>query len=99
MEYISIYKNLQVTYGELEMALLRLHYEKRPKPPFHYAFVNAQHDSVVLLPMSISADKIVPRIHFAATSDIMEGKGVIAHKDDLAKMIEQERLVMHRPMA
>lgn len=91
METISIYKNMEVTYGELEKALLTLQYAKRRGKDF-YGFENKAFDSVVLIPLAAQPDDKVSRLLFDSTSKLLEAKGVTAHKDDLAKMIERERL-------
>lgn len=91
METISIYKNMEVTYGELEKALLTLQYVKKRGKNF-YGFENKTFDSLVLIPLLAQPSDIVSRLLFDSTSKLLEAKGVIAHKDDLAKMIERERL-------
>jgi hypothetical protein len=90
METISIYKNMEVTYGELEKALLTLRYVKKRGKDF-YGFENKTFDSIVLIPLAAQPDDKVSRLLFDSTSKLLEAKGVIAHKDDLAKMIEHER--------
>lgn len=91
METISIYKNMEVTYGELEKALLALYYAKKKGKDF-YGFENPAFDSVVLIPLAAQPRDKVSRLLFDSTSKLLEAKGVIPHKDDLAKMIERERL-------
>jgi len=91
MDFVSIYKNMEVTYGELEKALLSLHYTKKKGKDF-YGFENKFFDSVVLVPLTAQPNEMVSRLRFDSTSRLLEAKGVIAHKDDLAKMIERERL-------
>ena len=90
METISIYKNMEVTFGELEKTLLMLQYVKKRGKNF-YGFENKAFDSVVLIPLSAQPGDIVSRLLFDSTSKLLEAKGVIAHKDDLARMIERER--------
>lgn len=90
METISIYKNMEVTYGELEKTLLTLQYAKKRGKNF-YGYENKVFDSVVLIPLSAQPGDKVSRLLFDSTSKLLEAKGVIAHKDDLAKMIERER--------
>lgn len=91
METISIYKNMEVTYGELETALRAFHYTKKRGKDF-YGFENKTFDSVVLIPLTAQPEEKVSRLLFDSTSKLLEAKGVIFHKDDLAKMIERERL-------
>jgi hypothetical protein len=98
METISIYKNMEVTYGELETALLTLHYIKKRGKDF-YGFENKTFDSVVLIPLTVQPEEKVSRLLFDSTSKLLEAKGVIAHKDDLAKMIECERLAAQQRVA
>lgn len=98
METISIYKNMEVTFGELETALVALHYTKKRGKDF-YGFENQTFDSVVLIPLAAQPEDKVSRLLFDSTSKLLEAKGVLAHKDDLAKMIERERLSMQQMMA
>ena len=91
MQTISIYKNLEITYQEFETALFQLGYRKvSKKNATHY--ILDSHDSIISVSHLNTPDKKMNKGEFAAQSFLMEMKGVLKEKDDIAKMIEQERL-------
>ena len=91
MEVVRIYKDLKVSYREFTQALLRLGYYKVPKDKATF-YVNDEFDSVIRIAHLNTPDKMMILGAFAAESYLMEMKGVIEHRDDIAKMIEQDRL-------
>ena len=91
MEVVRIYKDLKVSYGEFTQALLRLGYYKVPKDKATF-YVNDEFDSVIRIAHLNTPDKMMILGAFAAEAYLMEMKGVLEHRDDIAKMIEQERL-------
>jgi hypothetical protein len=91
MQTISVYKNLEITYQEFETALLKLGYRKvSKKNATHY--ILDSHDSIISVSHLNTPDKKMNKGEFAAQTYLMEMKGVLKEKDDIAKMIEQERL-------
>jgi hypothetical protein len=91
MQTISIYKNLDITYQEFEAALLKLGYRKVPKNNATNYILDS-HDSIISISHLNTPDKKMNKGEFTAQSFLMEMKGVLKEKDDIAKMIEQERL-------
>ena len=91
METIGIYKNMEVTYKEFEHALLSLGYRKVLKKNTRI-YINDVHDSTISISHLNTLDKRMIKGEFAAQAFLMEMKGVLNDKDDIAKMIEQQRL-------
>jgi predicted S18 family serine protease len=91
MEVIGIYKNMDVSYEEFEHALLQLGYHKVMKQRARL-YINEAYDSVISLSHLNTPDRIMVRGAFTSEAYLMEMKGVLEHRDDIAKMIEQDRL-------
>jgi hypothetical protein len=91
MQTISMYKNLEVTYQEFESALIKLGYRKVPKNNATHYILDS-HDSIISISHLNTSDKKMNKGEFTAQAFLMEMKGVLKEKDDIAKMIEQERL-------
>ena len=91
MERVGIYKDLKVSYGEFTNALLRLGYRKVLQENATF-YVNDEHDSVIRIGHRNTPDKMMMLALFAGEAYSMEMTGVLAHRDDIAKMIEQDRL-------
>ena len=91
MARIGIYKDLKVSYGEFTQALLRLGYRKISKEEAIF-YVNDEFDSVIRLSHRNTPDKMMMLAVFTSEAYLMEMKGVLEHRDDIAKMIEQDRL-------
>ena len=91
MEVLRIYKDLKVSYGEFTQALLRLGYRKVPKDAATL-YINDEFDSVIRISHFNTPDKMMIMGAFAAEAYLMEMKGVLENRDDIAKMIEQDRL-------
>jgi predicted urease superfamily metal-dependent hydrolase len=91
MEVVRIYKDMEVSYQEFENALLQLGYHKVIK---HHArlYVNELYDSVISLSHLNTPDRMMIRGAFSSQAYLMEMKGVLENRDDIAKMIEQDRL-------
>jgi hypothetical protein len=96
MEIVGIYKNMEVSYHEFEQALLRLGYYKVTKPHARL-YINEVYDSVISLSPLNTPDRIMIKGAFSAEAYLMEMKGVLESRDDIAKMIEQERLAASNP--
>ena len=91
MEKVGIYKDMEITYQEFVQALYRLGYHKVPKKD-RVLYVNDEYDSVIALNPLNTPDRKMLKGSFAAEAYLMEMQGVIEHRDDIAKMIEQDRL-------
>ena len=91
MERVGIYKDLKVSYGEFTQALLRLGYRKVPKEDVTF-YVNDEYGSVIRIGHRNTPDKMMMLALFAGEAYSMEMMGVLEHRDDIAKMIEQDRL-------
>ena len=90
MEISVIYKNMEVTYGELANALRHLNY-RNVSTDKEFVYVNSDFDSIILLPLK-NEKEAVNKARFSTISFILSQKGVINHEHDLAKMIENARL-------
>jgi hypothetical protein len=93
MGRIGIYKDMIVSYQEFENALLRLGYHIIMKPHARL-YVNEEYDSVITVSHRNTLDKMMMRGILTAEAYLMEMKGVLENMDDIAKMIEQDRLVV-----
>ncbi len=91
MARIGIYKDMVVSYQEFENALLRLGYHKVIKPHARL-YVNEVYDSIISISHRNTLDKMMIVGEFSAQAYLMEMKGVLENMDDIAKMIEQDRL-------
>jgi hypothetical protein len=91
MGVIGIYKDMEVSYQEFEQALLRLGYYKVTKRHARL-YVNEAYDSIISISYLNKPSKMMVKGAFAAEAYLMEMKGVLENKDDIAKMIEQDRL-------
>ena len=91
MEIVGIYKNMEVTYKEFENALFRLGYHKVSKKEA-ILYINEVYDSMISINPLNMPDRVMLRGAFSAQAYLMEMKGVLEHRDDIAKMIEQDRL-------
>ena len=91
MATIGIYKDLKVSYGEFTTALLRLGYRKVPQEDATF-YVNDAYGSIIRIGHRNTPDKMMMLALFAGEAYSMEMMGVLEHQDDIAKMIEQDRL-------
>ncbi len=91
MEIVRIYKDMEITYQEFFQALYRLGYHKVPKKDIIF-YVNDKYGSVISINSLNTPDRKMLKGSFAAEAYLMELQGVIEHRDDIAKMIEQDRL-------
>jgi hypothetical protein len=60
--------------------------------PHARLYVNEEYDSVITVSHRNTLDKMMIRGIFTAEAYLMEMKGVLENMDDIAKMIEQDRL-------
>ena len=91
MERIGIYKDLVVTYAEFENALLRLGFRQTVKNGWK-VYINDEHEASVKINPLNTPDKSMILGAFAGHAYNLEMMGVLEHRDDIAKMIEQDRL-------
>ena len=92
MEVVRIYKDLVVSYGEFENALLRLGFRKTIKSDGWKVYINDEHGASVKINPLNAPDRMMILGTFSAHAYSMEMMGVLEHRDDIAKMIEQDRL-------
>ncbi len=104
MNVLSVYKNLDITYGELENAMAWLKFQKKivrssntlkeeilGRPIMVIVYFNKKNDPFYRL-VDHEANALVPKDEIVMLSDELYQFGYIKHFDDLAKMIERERL-------
>jgi|GEM_PF-6748858 len=89
MEVTKVYKDLDITYGELAKALIRLNFKNNSTEKV-FAYVNQKYDAIVLLPMKKETE-MVDKAQFASISFVLTGKGLINEQDELAKWVEHYR--------
>lgn len=90
MEKIRMYKEMDITIKELETALFKLAYVKKKNEEF----VTYSHESgsKVFIPVVYRPNRVLNKGWFIANASNMANFGVIEHRDDLAKLVEQMRL-------
>ena len=91
MEVVRIYKDLVVSYREFENALLRLGYRQTVRNGWKHYIHDESGASVSINPRN-TPDKMMVLGAFSAEAYNMEMMGVLEYRDDIAKMIEQDRL-------
>ncbi len=92
MEIVRVYKDMVVSYKEFENALLRLGFRKTVKKDGWKVYLNDEHEASVTINPLNTPDRMMILGTFAAHSYSLEMMGVLEHRDDIAKMIEQDRL-------
>ena len=99
MVTLSIYKEIQPTYGEWLPILAELGFQKQiielpaiagVKRP-QYRLENLNHKSLIWLPLRSDNEPVV-KADFAAYSYQLYMQGIIEDMQDMAKMIERNRL-------
>ena len=91
MNYLRVYKELDVTNREMIETLTRLGFKETPVSPKEYRMVNEAKKSVVRLPCE-PLDRYILKAYTVSFSNLLYLQGIIAEFDDLVKMIEKERL-------
>jgi hypothetical protein len=91
MERVRIYKDIEVTYREVEKALLTLGFKNESDAERFY-FMHKKHKAVYIMPQKAPSEKVL-KAHFAANSYGLWASGVIADIHDFAKIIEASRAV------
>ena len=97
MEGRRVYKEMSITYGELAQALAQLGY-KNESDGTHFRYVNKKYDSVILLRAN-SANRVLFKAIISGFSYQLSMQGVIEEEDDLAKLVEQNRIANNTPVA
>ena len=92
MEVLRIYKDLVVSYREFEDALLRLGYRQTMRPDGWKKYIHDETGASLQINPRNTPDRMMILGAFAGEAYNMEMMGVLEHRDDIAKMIEQERL-------
>lgn len=90
MEGRKVYKEMDITYGELATALTQLGY-KNESDIGHFKYVNKKHDSVILLRAN-PANRTLFKAIISGFSYQLYMQGVIEDCDDLAKLVEKNRM-------
>jgi hypothetical protein len=90
MEGRRVYKEMVITYGELATALMQLGY-KNESDSDHFKYVNKKHDSVILLRAN-PANRTLFKAIISGFSYQLYMQGVIDDCDDLAKLVEKNRM-------
>lgn len=105
MATFSIYKEIQPTYGEWLPILEKLGYKKEvvnlptlfgDKQP-QYRLENQAEKSIIILPY-LPDDAPVLKAYFANYSIQLYYQGIIEDMQDMAKMIDQNRLLAQQQM-
>lgn len=91
MEYISSYNDINATYGEVASALKKLGFQDVSTPE-RFRLVYEKHNSDINLPAR-PLETIFSKGNMIGYSYILYMQGVIDSRDDLAKLIQKNRLV------
>jgi hypothetical protein len=90
MESLRMYKEMEITYNELDMALIYYGFKR----VLSKDFIRYKHKSGSGLSVSLTMkpSDLVNKGWIVAYTYNMECMGALEHRDDLAKLIEQKRL-------
>lgn len=91
MEYTKVYKDMKITYEELDLALKNKKYTKKEIED-KLIYKLKKFNSIVLLPKK-KKNELVNSAQFASISYILSQKGIYKKEQDLAKWIEKRRLL------
>jgi hypothetical protein len=86
-----MYKEMDVRFEEFDRAMMQLGYDKSSEDDF-IVYSHSKSGSKIYLALYHKSLKYINKGWFVAKAYNMECMGVINHRDDLAKMIEQMRL-------
>jgi hypothetical protein len=90
-----IYKDMDITFGELAQALRQLGFkDKSDSEIFHFESPKAK---LWVRLRQNQPTAFVPKIHIAANSTSLWYAGIIEEWEDLAKLVEQNRLKNNQP--
>jgi predicted DNA binding CopG/RHH family protein len=90
MQYLHVYKEIVANYGEMADALKKLGFQDVSTSK-HFRLVNTAHNSEVKLPAR-PLDAVFSKVNLAGFSYQLYMQGVIEDYDDLAKLVEKNRL-------
>jgi predicted DNA binding CopG/RHH family protein len=90
MQYLHVYKEIVANYGEIAEALKKLGFQDVSTSK-HFKFIHTAHNSEVKLPAR-PLDAVFAKANLAGYSYQLYMQGVIEEYDDLAKLIEKNRL-------
>lgn len=90
MQKIRVYNEIQPTYTEFALVLQQLSYQNQTNDKF-FCWEHRGHRSIVKLPLR-PVTALVVKANVASYSYLLYMQGVLNHIDDLAKMIEKNRL-------
>ena len=85
-----VYKELNVTYGEVAQALKQLGYRDESNQAY-FRFVNDTYESELLLPVR-PLDTFFVKANTVGFSNLLFMQGVIKDPDNLVKLIEKNRV-------
>ena len=89
----GIYLKLEVTVFEYVQALLSLKFKKSEKENDRFVFYkHPKSNSFLRIPKWVSESDLVPKSTMLIEANIMFAMGIISDADDLAKIIQQQRL-------
>ena len=91
MNYLRVYKELDITNREMIETLMRLGFKETLVDAKEYRMVNEAKKSVIRLPRE-PLDQYILKAYTVSFSNLLYLQGLIADFDDLVKMIEKERL-------
>jgi hypothetical protein len=91
MEKFRIYKDIEVTYREVEKVLLTLGFKNESDADRFY-FVHKTPKAIFLMPQKSANEKVL-KAHFSANSYGLWASGITPDIHDFAKMIEANRAV------
>lgn len=97
MEGRRVYKEMNITYGELAEALTQLGY-KNESDIEYFRYVNKKYNSVILL-RSNPLNRTLFKAIISGFSYQLYMQGVIEDYDDLAKLVEKNRLANNAQIA
>lgn len=97
MQYLQINENIIATYAEVAEALKKLGFQDMSTPK-HFRLVHNAYNSEVKLPAR-PLDTLFSKVNLAGFSYQLYMQGVIKDYDDLAKLVEKNRLIDHTPIA
>ena len=90
MEKFRIYKDMEVSYNEVEAALIQLGFRNCSDNRRFY-FMEDEHKAIFKMPMKNGSEKVL-KAHLAANSYGLWATGVIKDIHDFLKLIERNRL-------
>ena len=97
MEGRRVYKEMTITYGELAQALTQLGFKNESNNE-HFRYVNEAYDAVILLRAN-PPNRTLFKAIISGFSYQLYMQGVIEDCDDLAKLVEKNRLTDYSQVA